>query len=114
MWNNLGIISSEVLFSFILFWSATVVKELHVFLPFKHSHIFYNKFHVVFCNFTRVGDATLNIKLTTILMDAHLSNHCKPKAYQSMDDLSTPLTPTQPPVDSGGRVRLVSSPMVQR
>lgn len=69
--------------------------------------------------FTRITDATLSIKVTTTLMNAHLSNHCKQvfgksKADQSMDDLFTPLTPTRPSVDSAEGVRLVSSPAVQR
>lgn len=64
-------------------------------------------FKVVFCHLTRVADATSNIKVTTILMSAHLSNtpNKKSKAYQSMDDLSTLLTPTQSSVDSAERVR---------
>lgn len=70
----------------------------------------------MFCHLTRVADATSNIKVTTILMNAHLSNtpNKKSKAYQSMDDLSTLLTPTRLSVDSAERVGLVSSPAVQR
>lgn len=54
-------------------------------------------FKVVSCHLTRVTDATSNIKVTTILMSAHLSNtpNKRSKAYQSMDDLSTLLTPTR-------------------
>lgn len=73
-------------------------------------------FKVMFCHLTRAADATSNIKVTTILMNAHLSNtpNKKSKAYQSTDDLSTLLTPTRSSVDSAERVGLVSSPAVQR
>lgn len=71
----------------------------------------------MFHNLTCVADATLN--MTTKPINTHLSNRCKQvfeksKAHLSMDDLSTLLTPTQPSVGSPERVRLVSSPPVQR
>lgn len=74
---------------------------------------------VVLCHLTRVADATLNIKETTILMNAHLSNRSeqvseKSKAYQSMDDLSTLLILTKSSIDPPERVRLVSGLAVQR
>lgn len=80
---------------------------------------FSRRFKVVLQDLTRVTKTTRNISMTTKPMNAHLSNPCKQaleksKAYQSMGDLFTPLTLTQPPIDRAERGQTGVKPPVQR